>query len=48
MNNPRVKETILDLWDKGLTVGLIASKLNKSIYYVFHKLKVYGKINPNL
>ena len=48
MNHPRVKETILDLWGKGWTIGQIAGKLNKSIFYVFHKLKIYGKINPNL
>ena len=48
MKRPRVKEIILDLWNSGLTIGQIAEKIDKSFFYVFHKLKQYGKINPNL
>ena len=48
MKRPIVKETILAMWNKGMTIGQIAYKIDKSIFYVFAKLKSYGKINPNL
>ena len=47
MKSPRVKETILELWGTGWSVGQIADEMNKSIYYIFAKLKKYGEIPPN-
>lgn len=44
MKRPRVKETILAMWYKGMRVYLIAETINKSIDYVFNKLKKYGEI----
>ena len=48
IKRPRVKEKILDMWNKGMTVGEIAIELKQPLFYVVNKLKYYGEFPKDL
>ena len=48
IKRPRVKERILELWNRGMCVADIARRLRMDILYVANKLKYYGEIPKDL
>ena len=48
IKRPRVKERILELWNRGMCVADIARLLHMDILYVANKLKYYGEIPKDL